>query len=106
MECFLGRMGKGLPRQRSSGRKQPGTLRKLQSEGGLGFKGFMMSVGGGREGCIQANKGTQRMGGPGPSVAVSGRAGRVLPRVRWNPGRGARGQMGIFSDPHAEFLLS
>lgn len=105
MECLLGSMGKELSRQASGSWKQPGTLRKLQSWGGLGFKRFMVTVGWG-QGFIQANKGTLSMGGMGPSATVSTRAGRFLPRVGWNSGLGARGQMGIFSDLPAEFLLS
>ena len=49
MECLLGRMGKRLSWQRSSGWKQCGTLRKLQSWGGLGFKAALPNLFGTRD---------------------------------------------------------
>lgn len=76
-----------------------GTAWRVEDSAELGRTGvYGISDGhpvGHREGFIQASKGTQKMGGEGPSPPLSRRAGQAVRSVGWNSGLGARSQTGI-----------
>ena len=94
MECLLGSMVKGLAAGNS------------QSWGGPGVQGVCgdRQVGAGED-SPRPTRDPRGREAWGPCCPVLG-TGCVLLRVGWNSGLRARGQMGIYSNPRAEFLLS
>ena len=66
----------------------------------------MMTIELGQGGIHPGQQGNPEDGQRGALCCCVQEGRLVLPRVGWNSGLGPRGQMGIFSDPPAEFLVS
>lgn len=80
--------------ERSSSWKQPDTLRRLQSWGGPGFKGFVVTVRWGRKDSPRPTQRPQRTGGMGPAALSWGQAAFSFSGLGGIQGSEPGGQMG------------